>query len=426
MGQVLRLYIFAALLLWPLSRGVWNELMVNTNSVIVFLAISLAIWFAYELSKRNGNTVVQIIFVLVLTLIAQWGLLQFILQGDLGLYLIGESRLSVGEEGVAKFAGPGTNKLMRAYGPYLHANVFGGVMVIGLMVWARLALYINNNFKGVTHASSHPTPKATEGRQHHIQPGLPAEAKATASVFPALLMVGFFILLGLILSFSRAAWLGGVGVGFVTWLSIRHRRGVTDHHPSLLPSNTAGKPMPAVAKAMAGRQGEGIKFRNLLFILLIVLLTLSPLILTRMSDVEDVAYQERIAASRWSISLSGNTNVWRGVGPGNYIPALEKELIEHDILYQPWQLDYVHSVPLLLIAEWGLLMVSLVLLGLVWLMVKYFATQWYWVLPMLPMLLFDHYFITQLGPAVILGMGLVLVGNRTSGDTPEEVLHFRL
>lgn len=63
------------------------------------------------------------------------GLGQYFKQGDLGLGFLGESHLSVDTLNVAK-VNLGGEKILRAYGTFAHANIFGGYLIfcLGLLV----------------------------------------------------------------------------------------------------------------------------------------------------------------------------------------------------------------------------------------------------------------------------------------------------
>ena len=126
---VLALVLFF-LPLWS-AREPWN----NWGALLSILIIGgLAAWV---LPRWFSPRLLILVILAVLVLQAQWGIGQFILQRDLGLYLIGESRLSVSVDGVAKFA-LGDDKLIRAYGPFEHANILAGSLVIGLMLYVLL------------------------------------------------------------------------------------------------------------------------------------------------------------------------------------------------------------------------------------------------------------------------------------------------
>ena len=145
--------------------------------ILVFLALSLA------RNIRAGMPTLKTVAILigssaiVQSLIAFF---QFLRQSDLGLRILGESVLSTGINGGAE-AVIGDGKLMRAYGTFPHPNILAAFLLIGLV-----SLY-------------------------YLWLRRPSEWKIFSSLKNLFsdLMVGigiFIILLGLLLTFSRTAW----------------------------------------------------------------------------------------------------------------------------------------------------------------------------------------------------------------------------
>ncbi len=105
------------------------------------------------------------------------GFFQFVAQKSLGLRFLGESFLNTEMAGVAKIAVEG-GRYLRAYGTLPHPNVLGAFLVIGLLSLCGLAL-------------SHESRKDTNLRIKNI-----------------FILLGIAcITFGLVLTFSRAAWL---------------------------------------------------------------------------------------------------------------------------------------------------------------------------------------------------------------------------
>lgn len=260
----------------------------------------------------------------LLALHAQWGIAQFIFQHDLGFQRSGESVLSAQTVAVAKFS-VGSNKVIRAYGPYLHANVFGGMMLIGLLLTASYAP--------------------------------PLWKRYLSAVF----------IVAIILSFSRAAYVGVLLI-------------------------------PLVTRAVPWRRfGIGIG---------ITCLVITPLVVIRFSDPADRAISERLRGYAWAAKIITHQGVVQGLGIGNYPVTLRAYLQDSHIPFQPWELAPVHSVPLLLIAELGLIP-ALGFLGAV--AVIRSRRQLLLLIPLVPSLLLDHYFMTDITPAAMLMMLLFSV-----------------
>lgn len=277
----------------------------------VFLLVPVVVWIGGQM----GYALLGVVISSMIVLWAQWGVAQFIVQHDLGLSMIGESRLSTDRAAVAKFSVP-DGKILRAYGPFLHANTFGGIMLLGLVLLYRL-----RNLPG-------------------------------RFLLPAWAMT----LLGLFLSFSRAALLG-LPVLFFAWLT-----------------------------------ASGVQWAKVSLVSFAMLLTLSPLWYYRLTDRDDVGVVERGVFFQWWQAVTGGQAPWRGVGPGNYTVALQDYVQHTGESHRQWQVAPVHSVPLLLLAEWGWVWGAAASLVM--------AAGGGMLLPatMAFPLLFDHYFLTQLAP----------------------------
>lgn len=147
----------------------------------------------------------------------------------------------------------------------------------------------------------------------------------------------------------------------------------------------------------------------------------TPVLVARFNDVEDVAARERSTGARWALEVGERLPWWRGVGLGAYPLALEEYLDGRGIAHARWQIDYVHSVPLLLLREWGVIGS----LGLIIVLSLYAVRAWVklvWLIPILPLLLFDHYFTTQYGPLILLvGFVYLILHSEVLHPEPESL-----
>ncbi len=303
------------------------------------------------LLNKYGRQKIITVTLIVISFHALWGISQFILQHDLGLTRLGESKINIHEPAVAKIDLPyAPFKLLRAYGPYKHANSFAGVLVISLTLFP-LSLH-----------------RERDGVLRRPKPCLPAR-----QAWRRLEVLAFFLLtLAIFTTFSRAAIFS-----FLLLLIFN-------------------------AKIF-------FKLKYLL-LLAILVLTFFPLMFYRFSFTrsEDRAVPERISSIQWASEVIEENNFWQGTGIGHYPAALKNYLDSHSINYQPWQIDFVHSAPILLVAEWGII-------PILFLMFASRLVTGYWLLvpmPLLlaltPILLTDHYFVTQLAPALFLLLVLTL------------------
>lgn len=295
---------------------------------ILLLTLVLGIIFVHRVLRLYGVLMVGFVMLGVILIQAQWGLVQFIAQHDLGMYLIGESHIDEQRTAVAKFTAY-DEKFIRAYGPYAHANSFGGVVVVGMAV----AMHLVRAQKAW---------------------GIPGQS--------FWMVVMTVLLLAILVSFSRAAYAGVAIIGASFWFS--------------------------------GVSGVQVKWVPL--VSLICVLVFLPLIYGRLTDSEDRGVIERVSQLSAWYSIVKQQPWWRGLGTGAYSQVLKKWFQANDVNYHPWEVEPVHSVPLLVIAEWGWVVgLCVIAIGL------YAGIVGGWVaLAILPAVLFDHYFITQLAPLV--------------------------
>ena len=285
----------------------------------------LLMLLVFVVQKKN-QVIVAILFCILLH--AQWGIAQFVVQGDLNLRLLGETRLAVDEVSVAKF---GDEKTLRAYGPYKHANSYAGVLVVGLSMMV-------------------------------------AMRRKVKSVRVWNLLFGVMVL-GILVSFSRAALVS---------LFI------------LLLVDLYWQKKKEISLVCVG-------------LVVIFMLVFTPFYIERLSDSKDMAVYERVSGYSWSLKIIEDNDLWRGVWPRSYKEVLKDKLDSSDIYYNEWQIDYVHSVPLLGLSLFGvapMLVTLMVLVGLLYKCVP--RNRLIIIISIVPLLFLDHYFVTQVSPFIYL------------------------
>jgi hypothetical protein len=301
---------------------------VSTAEVARLLGLIWFIPFVVTVVRLYGRSVVIVLVVAIAVLQAQWALAQFVLQHDLHLYLLGETQLSVSGPGIAKFLSTG-HKIIRAYGPYAHPNMLGGVLAISLVLFTQVRW----------------------------------RSRVTALSLSSLLFVGILI------TFSRAAWLSAICC--VALFYLFHKR------------------------------GHSLRF------IAIALLVFMPFVLDRSVDYQDVATSERVSGLQ-SGQQVWQEHPWAGTGIGNYKSVLTKYMEQRGLSYQPWEIAPIHVAPALLLAEWGVLGMGLLVLSL-WMYSIYIQkpmvssaliNKSLWLVPTAPLLLLDHYLLTETGPMV--------------------------
>lgn len=309
------IYIFSGALTFLMTSA---GIELHTAHVIAFLYYVLLLLLAAAVliaSNKKYVLYIALTFIACASLYAQWGVAQFILQHDLGLTKIEESILTINTPGVASYYLHG-EKIIRGYGPFAHANILGGVLVLALILL--LSYY-------------------------------PKQKLFTYALLGSLSI-------GLVTSFSRTALVGAFIVAI--YVAIRHKR-------------------------------------NALFITLTILAAiLSPLLMGRSTDTHDVAVHDRIEGVTWAKGIMNVPTILRGLGIGNYEQSLTNYLQKNSIPHYSWDIAPVHSVPIFLIMEFGLLL-ACILFGVTGYLV-YKKNLWV-LIALLPSLLFDHYFATQFG-----------------------------
>lgn len=294
-------------------------------SYLLILLLSVPFFFI----KRKSVLIVILILCSLINL--QWGLAQFVTQSDVNLIYLGESRLGSDITGVAKF---GVDKIVRPYGPYMHANSFAGIAVMTLVLMVGLV------FKSYRY-----------------------------SVWRIVFM---FIGLTILVSFSRAATLS---LFLVVLMVLRHDFFRRFYIGSVL-------------------------------VLLIISVLFLPFWLQRFEDVEDKGFEDRFSGYGWSKQIIVD-NFW-GVGVGNYKSELQAYFDRSGVVYEPWDVDFVHSVPLLIIATIGFLPALLFFSLVFYLFIRKNNFYRLLLVSLLPIMLLDHYLLTQATPLLYLVLLMII------------------
>ncbi len=312
--------IFGILVASSILSGIYPTNKTALLYYILAACIGVAVWII-----RSTDLIPRSIFIAILIgcigIYAQWGIAQFIVQHDLGMHVIGESRISPGMSGVASFTSSYGRKFIRAYGPFAHSNTLGGVLVLGLI----LVTSLRTSYKPYT------TP------------------------------IIFVLILGVIASFSRTALIASL--------------------------------VPLMILMFRSRQ------YTLALVTITPLLLFTPLLMGRLLDPNGVALPDRAQGFAWLAEMATPESILRGYGMGNYETALVSHFKNTNTPHNVWDIAPVHSVPLLLFSELGGV-ISIALLAIV--SIFFFSHRSFMLLALLPPLLLDHYFLTQLGALIFL------------------------
>jgi O-antigen ligase len=325
----------------------------------------------HETGRRWGRRFMAIILPLFLFLIGLevvLGVYQFSQQRDFGLQIIGESIIGPYLYGPAKVEALG-QVFVRAYGSFPHPNVFAAFLVVGLCLALKFTI----------------EKAALAGNKTYLF---------------GILIVNLLVL-GLILSFSRAAWLAGalafVALAVFTW----------------------NKALPAVKARLS------LIFGSVIIFIGVTVWLLMPLVQQR-GNVFDKAYKERRSYNRVALEMIQQSPIF-GLGPGESLLHMEQGL---GVGLEPWQVQPIHNYYLLLAAEIG---VPALLLFLYYLFVvgwgglrRVFARSAQ--NPNLPyllaglgaccvLMLFDHYFYTIQPTILLFWLWLGLTAGEVAHET---------
>jgi O-antigen ligase len=362
------------LLVWSFISILWSpdKTLAFYFSFKLFLAIGL-FWTV----RRTDFSWRKFIFILMLAGTLQGALAtgQFLAQKDFSSTLLGTSRHIVSAGGTSVLETPG-GRWLRAYGTFPHPNVLGGYLAIILLIclWKDTKYKIRNT-KNIQYPIS------------NIQSNL------KRSIFYPLLATCYLLLFsGLIVSFSRSAWLVFVlGFGLLFLFKKEKRR--------------------ELVKLSVVFLGVG----------LIWLTAFSPLFFFRITGeerLEKKSFDDRSAYVLQAKEII-KENFWLGTGAGNYTADVYKNenmRIENNVV-PIWQIQPVHNVFLLVWSELGIIGLILLVAFLFLWAIGIFLTNKYLLLLIVPCSLFfvfDHWLWTSHFGIILffLVLGLVILSEK--------------
>ncbi len=401
---------------WGLYSGVWAMI----GGIAWYKGIRLmamALLFVYLVLVVGKNRQLQsyswLMGLATLSIQAIWGIAQYVKQSGFGLWQLGESILGKTVPGVAKLDVAG-DKIVRAYGSLPHANLFGALMLIGVILILMVVLNREkyNNFQFFPSRGS-----AAADNFQMKKVGAENFLPAIWIKFILGVLLGLF-LVGMLVSYSRSVWVAG-GIIMVGAVVEIFRRGEVPSPGGGEERNFQFPIFPSRDRTAAGN------FQTILIGLFILLIAVGlnwKVVLGRSSvDVaNDVSLQVRQVydqGAEWMIEKF----YYGGVGVGNFVLVLPYFAGKDNLKW--WQYQPVHNVFKLVWAETGvfgyilliLLMVSIAAMILFNDQKKYPKIFWVSVfLVMIFLLLFDHYFWDvwpgQLAFSLLLGI-MVVEGN---------------
>ena len=274
----------------------------------------------------------------------------------------------------------GIRRWLRAYGGMPHPNIFGGFMAISLLLYGC----------------------EMQGVLVSLRQRFESSERLAALMSVAGLWLGYcIILIGLLLSFSRSAWLAFV-VGFIIWFLGQ------------------GRPKP---------------YKQLIATVIVIVIVVVPFwepFSTRVTvnkRLETKSLEERQGGYRQSWELIKH-HPWIGAGIGNYTNSLQV-IDDHPTTNDPmttismpkkaWDYQPVHNAFVLVLAELGIIGLLLLLLSL-WGSFRIMNNELrimerftfilhtsYFILPVIILALFDHY-LWSLHVGLLIAAAVIALG----------------
>ena len=285
---------------WPLlGLGYWFKLLLATG-----------VWFAITYFKPSVKLLIRWGVITAALLEAVLGIVQFALQKNVGLAVLGEAVIAPSIPGVAKIS-LGVERVIRAYGTMPHPNILAVLLAVGLIFL--LGWYLS-------------------GLKKH---------RRLEFLFWAALPV---LLLGLAVTFSRVAIIATLAAVIM----VLGRTWFKDH------SAVSRRQVYAVAGAVLG---AGVA----------LFLAFGPLFNARVADLTNQGEGQTLRQFYDSAAQKAvGEQPLLGVGLGNFVPWLHGRwpLTLPDWAYQP-----SHNTPLLITAEVGglaLIILAIFILSIIW------------------------------------------------------------
>ncbi len=267
-------------------------------------------------------------------------------------------------------AGPGIDFVLRAYGTLSHPNVLGGYLTFAILAAIYLRLTHPEGTRDLRLKSE--TTNSKLGTQNHkletrnfFSNRQSSIVNRQSSILKGLLIFSTFVMLGgLVVSFSRSAWVGlACGLVFLSYQLFLNFARKTSHHSNAWKLNS----LKFKIQNSLRRGGLRPKFKILLLLILLLVAVLATPLTNRLFrldlPLERNSLDERVNYFNSAFELIGQ-HPWLGVGLSNYTVYAATRPDSGRAARFP-----VHNVPLLLWGELGLpgvLLWLLILLMALW------------------------------------------------------------
>ena len=287
------------------------------------------------------------------------GFFQVVYQRALGLYWFGEPHLNLLDPTIAKTVVSGGGRLLRAYGTFPHPNVLGAFLLIGIFSFLSLRGVAEGDDEAISHAE-------LSSADRSPRPALLVFAKRAGLAMTIVIM--FTLFLGLLLTFSRSAWLVGI---------------------ILLTIQAFARPLIALR-------------RRYIFMIILITIVIVGIFhwavfpkLSFSKTEPAIVLREKYLKIGWEILKQ---KPLLGVGVGNQVSyAIKNNLYQREGIIKKLDYQPVHNIYLLIADELGIIGLVLFLLFIISTFYNSIIHNSYFIIPILALLLLgltDHYLWT--------------------------------
>lgn len=405
-------WLFLFFFLWAGFSIFWASDRLLAGYMFVKLLLAGGVFFlAWRMIRAGKERWIALAIIVAVLLQAIIGIGQFVTQETFSSTLLGTSTHESWQAGTSVLKNE-SGRWLRAYGTLPHPNMYGLFLAVGLLfVLSELtrSSYGNGSEQGRSHkspliplsergseiGSSRPTVSTpltfSKGSTRYSGGGISSLVRGKMHLLLASIPL---LLLGLVLSFSRLAWMGFV-FGLLVLVVYRIWRGGRRDRRLLL--------VPISVLFFSGAIFTGL---------------LHETVFPRFDSA--VVTHERSVVDRISTYREGREIVrkypWLGVGAGNYTAELIRAYPDRPV----WSIQPAHDVPLLVLTELGIPgFILFLLLGasiLVRALRRKNTLALVMFLALLPSLLLDHFLWTSHFGIVLL---ILLLGYTFSSQNME-------
>lgn len=334
-GMTMTEKILMVFVLWAGLSILWAPDQILAGYFVVKLSLAVGVFLMVKSLDEKESRMVVLLLVLGAALESALGVWQFLAQSTFASTLLGMSAHEAGQAGTSVLK-LGDGRWLRAYGTLPHPNILGGFLAAVLVLWiGYLARFGRDGMRTVLMSRAELRESGASLRDRFMD----------TVRMSGITLAGAMILLGLLLTFSRSAWLGAA-LGIIvlaTYFFFQSKSAKSE-------SNIIPRPYDYVTfLKVAGALGVvAIVFVGVLHE------TVFPRFDTAVIAAEG-SVSERVQSLWDAERVIGEGNILLGTGVGNFTAEMMRLQPDRPV----WSIQPAHNVFVLIFAELGLV-------GFVW------------------------------------------------------------